>query len=103
MTLAPLWAEAVDSAGVVLQTGPQNPWDPAAEKGPSTYDVTHVFTFSAIQALGWKDSAFFRAVPKPVTSGWQLLNITTILHGISVHRILWGATDGIRREWRRPP
>src|SRR5262249_10499624 len=29
------------TAGVILQTQPQNPWDPGAEKGPSTFDVTH--------------------------------------------------------------
>jgi hypothetical protein len=69
------------TAGVILQTSPQNPWDPSAEKGPSTFDVTHVFTFSAIQVLGLDKLSFLRAVPKPVTSGWQLLNISTLLTG----------------------
>jgi hypothetical protein len=69
------------NAGVVLQTSPQDPWDPAAEKGPSTFDVTHVFTFSAIQVLGMDKWGFLKKVPKPLTSGWQLLNITTLLTG----------------------
>jgi hypothetical protein len=69
------------NAGVVLQTSPQDPWDPAAEKGPSTFDVTHVFTFSAIQVLGMDKWGLLKGVPKPVTSGWQFLNITTLLTG----------------------
>ena len=39
------------NAGVILQTLPQNPWNPEAEKGPSTFDVTHVFSLSVIQLL----------------------------------------------------
>jgi hypothetical protein len=69
------------TAGVILQTSPQNPWDPSAEKGPSTFDVTHVFTFSAIQVLPFEKIGFLRRLPKPVTSGWQLLNITTLMSG----------------------
>ena len=37
-------AELIAGAGVVLQTLPQNPWNPGAEKGPSTFDATHSFT-----------------------------------------------------------
>ena len=33
---------SIAGAGVVLQTLPQNPWNPGAEKGPSTFDATHV-------------------------------------------------------------
>ena len=39
------------SSGTLLQASPQNPWNPGAEKGPSTFDTTHVFTLSLIQAL----------------------------------------------------
>jgi hypothetical protein len=35
----------------VLQSLPQDPRHPALEKGPSTFDVTQVFTLSLIQAL----------------------------------------------------
>ena len=69
------------TAGVILQTSPQNPWNPSAEKGPSTFDVTHVFTFSAIQMLGLDKIGFLRELPRPITSGWQVLNITTLLTG----------------------
>ena len=40
---------------------PQNPWDPSAEKGPSTFDVTHVFAASVIQLLPLDRSAILAA------------------------------------------
>ena len=67
--------------GVILQTGPQNPWDPAAEKGPSTFDVTHVFSASVIQLLPFDRVGFLRPLGKTLTKGWQFLNITTLTTG----------------------
>jgi hypothetical protein len=69
------------TAGVVLQTQPQNPWDPGAEKAPSTFDVTHVFSASVIQLLYLDRMHLLRALPKVTTSGWQFLNITTLTSG----------------------
>ncbi|PYV84599.1 MAG: hypothetical protein DMG93_04220 [Acidobacteria bacterium] len=69
------------TAGVVLQTQPQNPWDPGAEKAPSTFDVTHVFSASVIQLLYLDRMHFLRALPKVTTLGWQFLNITTLTSG----------------------
>jgi hypothetical protein len=69
------------ASGTVLQTVPQNPWDPSAEKGPSTFDVTHVFTVSAIQLLPLDRVAFLRPLGGTLTRGWQFLNITTLTTG----------------------
>ncbi len=69
------------TTGVVLQTPPQNPWDPGADKGPSTFDVTHVFTASVIQLLPLDKVKFLRPLGKTVTGGWQFLNITTLMSG----------------------
>jgi hypothetical protein len=69
------------SSGTVLQTGPQNPWAPSAEKGPSTFDVTHVFTASVIQLLPLNHINFLRPLGKTLTSGWQFLNVTTLMTG----------------------
>jgi hypothetical protein len=69
------------STGTVLQTVPQNPWDPSAEKGPSTFDVTHVFTVSAIQLLPLQKVGFLRPLGGTLTKGWQFLNITTLTTG----------------------
>ena len=66
---------------MILQTQPQNPWDPGAEKGPSTFDVKHAFSASVIQLLYLDRVRFFRAAPKVLTGGWQFLNITTLTSG----------------------
>lgn len=69
------------TAGVVLQTLPQNPWNPGAEKGPSTFDVTHVFTASVIQLLPLERVGFLHPLGRTLTSGWQFLNISTLMTG----------------------
>ena len=71
----------IAGAGVILQTSPQDPWNPRAEKGPSTFDVTHVFTLSWIQVLPLDHVSFLRSAPRSLTYGWQFLNITTLMTG----------------------
>ena len=68
--------------GVILQTMPQNPWNPGADKGPSNFDVTHVFALSLIQALPLARVSFLRPLGRRFTDGWQLLNITTLMTGL---------------------
>ncbi len=68
-------------AGPVLQTMAQNPRNLGAEKGPSTFDVTHVFTLSLIEALPMERTALARAVSRKLASGWQVLSITTLTSG----------------------
>jgi hypothetical protein len=72
---------SIAGAGVVLQTAPQDPWNPRAEKGVSTFDVTHVFTVSWIQLLPFDRVSFLRPLGKTLRSGWQFLNITTLMTG----------------------
>jgi hypothetical protein len=74
-------AGLVPTAGTVLQTVPQDPWNPSAEKGPSTFDVTHVFTLSLIQLLPLDRIAFLQPLGTTFTRGWQFLNITTLTTG----------------------
>ena len=69
------------TAGTILQTQPQNPWDPSAEKGPSTFDVTHVFSASVIQLLPFDRWSMLRPLGLTLTRGWQFLNITTLTTG----------------------
>jgi Carboxypeptidase regulatory-like domain/TonB dependent receptor len=69
------------TSGTVLQTAPQNPWDPSADKGPSTFDVAHAFAASVIQVLPLERVRFLRPLGKAATGGWQLLNITTLTTG----------------------
>jgi len=69
------------TAGTILQTVPQNPWDPSSEKGPSTFDTTHVFAASVIQLLPLDQIGFLRPLGRTATKGWQFLNITTLTTG----------------------
>jgi Carboxypeptidase regulatory-like domain len=69
------------NAGTLLQALPQNPFDPGAEKGPSTFDVAHVFTASVIQMLPLDRIGWLRGLGRPLTSGWQFLNVTTLMTG----------------------
>ena len=69
------------SSGVILQTLPQDPRNSGADKGPSTFDVTHVFTLSLIQSLPLERVGFLQPLGKKLTKGWQVLNITTLTSG----------------------
>lgn len=71
----------VPTGGTVLQTSPQDPWNPSAEKGPSTFDVTHVFTVSMIQLLPLERIGFLHPLGQTLSKGWQFLNITTLTTG----------------------
>jgi hypothetical protein len=70
------------NTGTILQAPPQNPLDPGSDRGPSTFDVTHVFTLSVIQELPFERVSFLRRLNKKLTAGWQLLNITTLTSGL---------------------
>jgi hypothetical protein len=69
------------NTGAVAVFSPQDPFDTQAERGPSNFDVTHVFTLSAAQDLHLEHLG-----PQPdglqiVTKGWQLLSISTLMSG----------------------
>ena len=69
-------------SGTIIQAVPQDPWNPGADKGPSTFDVTHAFTFSIIQVLPLDRVNFLRPLGRRFTTGWQVLNITTFTSGM---------------------
>ena len=68
-------------AGPIIQTFPQDPWNPGADKGPSNFDVAQVFTTSVIQVLPLERLSFLQPLGRKLTSGWQVLNITTLTSG----------------------
>ncbi|HWZ99877.1 MAG TPA: TonB-dependent receptor [Candidatus Dormibacteraeota bacterium] len=69
------------NAGAIIQAPPQDPFHPEADKGPSTFDIRHGFSLSVFQALPFNHIHFLDPVSKRLTSGWQLLNITSISSG----------------------
>jgi len=81
------FSRSIDDTSTVLGGIPtnatlaQNPLDERAEKGVSTFDITHVFSVSVFQSLPFDHVGFLQSVSKYVTSGWQLLNITTFTSG----------------------
>jgi hypothetical protein len=73
---------SLSGAGNAQLAVPQNPWDPGADKGPSTFDVTHIMVFNVVQVLPFDRIAFLRPLGSHLTSGWQLLNISTLTSGL---------------------
>ncbi|MGH9405795.1 MAG: carboxypeptidase regulatory-like domain-containing protein [Terriglobia bacterium] len=68
--------------GTILQAFAQNPRDLGAERGPSTFDLTHTLSFSAIQNLGLDRVNFLRrSLGRKITSGWEFLNLSSISTG----------------------
>jgi hypothetical protein len=68
-------------SGAISQTSPQNPFNTHPEKGPSTFDVAHVFTLSLAQDLHGEEIAFLQPLGRAVAGGWELLSISTINSG----------------------
>ncbi|HUL32283.1 MAG TPA: carboxypeptidase-like regulatory domain-containing protein [Candidatus Eisenbacteria bacterium] len=68
-------------AGTTLQALAQNPLDQGAEKGPSTFDETHVFAVSLFQSLPFDRVSLLQGLSKYLTAGWQLMNITVVTSG----------------------
>ncbi len=65
----------------MLQVAPQNPRGLGQEKGPSTFDVTHVFSMSAIQQLPLARVPGFRQLGRRAANGWQVLGLATLTSG----------------------
>jgi hypothetical protein len=72
---------SVGGAGNVQLAFPQDPWNPGADKGPSTFDVTHILVFNVIQVLPFDRVGFLQPLGSHLTSGWQILNISTLTSG----------------------
>jgi hypothetical protein len=69
------------STGAVTLFSPQDPFNTQAERGPSSFDVTHAFTLSAAQDLHFEHLGLQSDRTKLLTKGWELLSISTITSG----------------------
>jgi hypothetical protein len=85
------WSKSIDdtsavfggtgSTGAGAATTPQNPFDYHPEKGPSAFDVTSVFSLSAVQDLHLDSAGLLHFAGRKLTSGWELLSIVTLSSG----------------------
>jgi len=69
------------STGAVTLFSPQNPFDTQAERGPSSFDVSHAFTLSAAQDLHFEHLGLQSDRTQLLTKGWEFLSISTIMSG----------------------
>ena len=69
-------------SGTLSQTAPQNPFDAAADRGPSGFDIQHALAFSLFQDLHADRAPFLRPLGRTLTAGWQLLGIGTFQTGL---------------------
>jgi len=81
-TSTPVAGLFASGTNAILQTPPQDPRNPGAEKGLSIFDITHAFSLSLIQELPFNRVGFLRPLGRKLTSGWQFLNITTLASGL---------------------
>jgi hypothetical protein len=85
------WSKSIDDAssifgntgstGAVAGPTPQDPFNTRADRGPSTFDVTHGFGLSVVQDMHLESVNFLRPISKKVTDGWELLSISSISSG----------------------
>jgi hypothetical protein len=80
-TSAVLGGYVAAASGAVLQASPQNPFNLSSEKGPSTFDIAHSFSFNAVQELALGRVPVLRALGKRFTDGWQLLGVGSLSTG----------------------
>jgi len=76
-----VFGPSVGGAGNVQLAFPQDPWNPGADKGPSTFDITHILVFNVVQVLPFDRVGFLRPLGRHLTSGWQFLCISTVTSG----------------------
>lgn len=67
-------------SSTILQANPQDPWHPGSDKGPSTFDITNIFSLSLIQNLPFDRITALNPFGR-LASGWEFLNITTLTTG----------------------
>jgi len=88
------WSKSLDDTSSTIGPGvgstsgasalawPQNPFDPGADKGPSSFDVKFAFTATVVQDLHAERAPGLRLLGPRLTGGWQLLSISTMMSGL---------------------
>jgi hypothetical protein len=76
------WGKSIDNtSGMINSSSPQNPNDLRADRGPSSFDVTHGFGLSVAQDMHVESINFLRPISRKITNGWEMLSISSISSG----------------------
>ncbi|HTS24278.1 MAG TPA: TonB-dependent receptor [Bryobacteraceae bacterium] len=70
------------TSGATSLAWPQDPFNTASDKGPSTFDVARAFTATLVQDLHADRAPLLRGLGTKFTRGWQLLSISTLSSGL---------------------
>jgi hypothetical protein len=81
-TSSTIGAGVGSTSGATSLAWPQNPFDTAADKGPSSFDVARVFTATVVQDLHLDRVPLLARLNPKATRGWQLLSISTLTSGL---------------------
>ena len=92
----------IAGAGVVLQTLPQNPWNPGAEKGPSTFDATHSFTLESDPGAAARSRQLSAAAGKNAHPGLAIPEYHHADQRLAVHGLFRSAANRCGSGRNRP-
>ena len=88
------WSKSLDDTSSVLGPGvgstsgaaipawPQDPFNTAGDKGPSTFDVERVLTATVVQDVHAERAPLLKSLGPKLTRGWQVLCIATLTSGL---------------------
>lgn len=77
------WSKSIDNVSTGFgAAGPQNPFDLNAERGPSSFDVTHAMSFTLFQDLHGERVPVLKRLGKRAMGGWQMLAIGSMYTGL---------------------
>ena len=89
------------NAGTILQTLPQDPRNPEADKGPSTFDVRNVFSLSVIQVLAVRSHRISGAAEHKTHARLAIFEHYEHHERATVHRVFRNSANGSRRGRHR--
>ncbi len=90
------------STGAVTLFSPQDPFDTQAERGPSSFDVTHAFTLSAAQDLHFEHLGLQSDRTQPVDEGLGVAEHLDDHEWFAVYGLFGNPADGRGNKWRGP-
>jgi len=90
--LAYTWSKVISRLGSGFGQGPQDSYNLAAERGPSSFDRPHILVFNYVYEL-----PFFQGMTGVgrLLGGWELSGIVTLQSGFALNPGLTSATQGL--------